>query len=203
MSSSVVGVSSSASSHKTSSTDLSKAFVTQHLWNDLCTISEDTSFHAAEIHWTILDAGAFLILPHYVNGRLSERSHFSFSLRTRPLNGLFTETSNGWSWDVIPLSIRTRVVLESFNFRFTKSVVWPLKVSNSSILLDKHRGPDRRFPIIFNQFIMRYWVIQVLFWAFTITSREKLSSLILSFDLILCKEEAYCHQPFQFFRISK
>ena len=111
-------------SHTKSSSVPSRAFEIPHFLKEHSTISLESSCHYSFTHWQTVTRDAARSWPPGVNvfsPLIIQVIHFS---RKRSLNGLFKQTSRGWTRLVRPPGITAVTVLFSRSCCFTVSVRW-------------------------------------------------------------------------------
>ena len=131
------------SSHTKSSSVLSRAFEIPHFLKERSTISLESSCHDSLTHWQTVTRDAARSWPPGVNvfsPLIIQVIHFSHK---RSLNGLFKQTSRGWTRLVRPPSITAVAVLFSRSCCFTVSVRWALNESQTSKLWVFANPPGR------------------------------------------------------------
>jgi len=130
---SLSSLSSPLSSHRMSSSDLSKALLMQHFLKDLMIMLSGMAFLAADTHHTNSEGAARLIFTVSVNSRAGSAIQVRYCCLNLSLKGLLMDTSIGCNTDVIPPGMTTSSVFILWSWFFTESVRCPLNASRTSI----------------------------------------------------------------------
>ena len=164
----------------------SRAFEIPHFLKERFTISLESSCHDSLTHWQTVTRDAARSWPPGVNvfsPLIIQVIHFS---RKRSLNGLFKQTSRGWTRLVRPPGITAVAVLFSRSCCFTVSVRWALNESQTSKLWVFANPPGRARQTFSIQILTPLSSIHPFGWLCTTTPAGKLSFGIVLWTVMNC-----------------